>query len=74
MEGRPAGGVETFANPCDKWFCTKAKLGPDSETKVFATGFMSQGRSHFPMAWDLDNTDVPGEDRTEYYHAACAQC
>ena len=30
--------------------------------------------SYFPLAWELDNYDVPGVDRTEYYTEICSKC
>ena len=27
-----------------------------------------------PMAWDLENLEVPGDDRTVYYQDACNKC
>lgn len=31
-------------------------------------------RSYYPMAWDLTNREVMGEERTEWYEAACNKC
>ena len=74
IEGLPAGGPsETFENPCDKWFCTAAHFGGDQDTNVFAARY-SESEISYPMAWDLDNTDIPGVDRTEYYHEKCRPC
>jgi hypothetical protein len=75
IEARPAGGGETFGNPCDKWFCTGEKLGFASNTQVFATRFdRSTGSGVYPMSWDLDNIDIAGVNRTSYYIQACEQC
>lgn len=73
IEAEPAGPSETFQNPCDKWFCTKDRFG-GSGTKVFAAEFSLNNSTHYPMAWDLGNTDVPGLDRTEYYERECNAC
>ena len=75
IEGMPAGGSsETFQNPCDKWFCTKAHFGGDAAvTKVFAARY-SKSEVHYPMAWELDNLDIPGVDRTDYYQQNCESC
>jgi hypothetical protein len=52
VEGRPAGGGETLTNPCDKWFCDKAKFGTTGlhQTKAFATKFSknSSGTTYKP--------------------------
>jgi hypothetical protein len=75
IEARPAGGGETFGNPCDKWFCTPGKMGVKSNTQVFATRFDRASASGvYPMSWDLDNRDIAGENRTAYYNQACGQC
>ena len=74
IEGLPAGGSsETFEDPCDKWFCTEAHFGDNKNTNVFAAQF-SESDMSYPMAWDLDNLDIPGVDRTEYYHDKCKSC
>lgn len=74
IEGLPAGGPsETFENPCDKWFCTRAHFGDGQNTNVFAARY-SKSDISYPMAWDLDNLDIPGIDRTEYYHDKCKSC
>ena len=79
MEGRPAGGGETLGNPCDKWFCSKTK-GYGTGTRVFAAHFTRSSRTaaaagvSFPMAWEPDNRDVPGEDRSEKYTNMCGKC
>ena len=74
IEGLPAGGSsETFQNPCDKWFCTEAHFGEVDTTKVFAARYSESGIS-YPMAWELTNLDIPGVDRTEYYHQQCKPC
>ena len=74
IEGLPAGGpTETFENPCDKWFCNNNHFSDFNFTKVFAARF-SQSGIHYPMAWDLENVDIPGVDRTEYYQQHCKPC
>lgn len=74
IEGAPAGGGETFANPCDKWFCNRAHFNASGGTRAFAAGYGPPSGVHYPMAWDLPNTGVVGVDRTAYYEAACAAC
>jgi len=73
LEGRPAGGGETFANPCDKWFCNAGHFSVGS-TKTFATQFNRDEKIIYPMAWDIDNQDIPGVDRSEFYSSVCAKC
>ena len=82
IEAAPAGPEETFADPCDKWFCDAAHFN-HSGTRVVAALFqrteLSNGTirpvsSHYPMAWDLANRAVAGEDRTVYYDAICSAC
>jgi len=73
LEASPAGGNESLTNPCDKWFCTKDRM--ENGTKVFATRwrFDSSG-TVYPMAWDMNNKEVPGVDRTGYYQDVCNKC
>ena len=72
IESAPAGGGETLSNPCDKWFCSPAKFS--NGTQVFAARFDQSSKVRYPMAWDLQNTQIPGEDRTATYQAACMAC
>ena len=72
IEGKPAGGGETLADPCDKWFCSPAKA---AGTQFFAAQWSrATNASIYPMAWDVANLDVPGVDRTAYYQQACGAC
>ena len=71
LEAAPAGGGETLSDPCDKWFCSPTK---SNGTSFFSTRFDKSEGTVYPMAWDLDNEEVPGVDRTEYYQEACGQC
>jgi len=79
IEGAPAGGGEKLDSPCDKWFCNPAHFN-HSGTKVFSTKFDrtttagSAADDHYPMAWDLANHDIMGEDRSDLYEAACNAC
>mmetsp|Transcript_19852 Transcript_19852/g.39733 ORF Transcript_19852/g.39733 Transcript_19852/m.39733 type:complete len:324 (-) Transcript_19852:73-1044(-) len=72
LEAAPAGGGETLSNPCDKWFCSPAKMA--NGTEFFSTRFDASSETVYPMAWDLDNDEVPGVDRTDYYQTTCNQC
>ena len=72
VEGAPAGGGESFGNPCDKWFCSPAKA---NGTSYYAAAFARGGATAvYPMAWDPANLGVPGVDRTDYYRAVCGAC
>jgi len=72
LEAAPAGGGETLTNPCDKWFCSPSKMA--NGTTFFAARWDKTRGTVYPMAWDLDNLEVPGDDRTDYYQTACGQC
>ena len=72
VEGWPAGPGETLDNPCDKWFCNPAHFN-NSGTRVYAATYQSTD-THYPLAWDLSNQDVPGVDRTDYYEQVCSAC
>ncbi|EQC37028.1 hypothetical protein SDRG_05847 [Saprolegnia diclina VS20] len=71
LEAAPAGNGSLF-NPCDKWFCTKSYMTP--ATRVLAAKFSQRTRERYVMAWDPDNTAIPGVDRSAYYHRVCAAC
>ena len=70
IEAAPAGGGETLENPCDKWFCSPSKM---NGTQVYATKWESNG-TVYPMAWDYENREVPGVDRSAYYQSSCGAC
>ena len=74
-EGRPAGGGETLANPCDKWFCKAARFPLNGSTKVYAARFdRHANKTTYPLAWDPTNLDTPGVDRTDAYVGMCSNC
>lgn len=57
-------------DPCRRWFCNaNAKYGT---TLVYAARL---DRKHldtfYRLAWEWNNTNVPGEDRTQYYKDVC---
>jgi len=74
VEGLPAGGGETLANPpCDEWFCNPGAFASPNGTQVFAAQFeffsLAAGADagadagagvHYPMAWDRQNLHIPG--------------
>ncbi len=76
IEGAPAGAGETFANPCDKWFCNGAHFNGSvaTGTRVYAASYGPPTGVHYPMEWDVGNTGVVGVDRTAYYHKVCGAC
>lgn len=77
IEGKPAGGGESIDDPCSLWFCNAAHFppdDPDAVTKVYAARFNQSSVTRYPMAWDLGNQDIAGEDRSEAYAAMCGSC
>ena len=72
IEALPAGAGESLNNPCDKWFCNPTNFA--NNTQVFAARFDQSSKVRYPMAWDLQNTQIPGEDRTAYYQQVCMAC
>ena len=67
------GGGETLRDPCDKWFCTPAKMR--GGTEVFAARWEEDGEGTiYPMAWDRNNREIPGVNRTLYYQTVCSSC
>ena len=87
LEGRPAGGGETFTNPCDKWYCNPGHFAPpaknrsgvsdaDGRTLVYAASLSWDvpNATVYPMAWDPTNVYVHGVDRSDYYHTVCSKC
>jgi len=71
LEGAPAGGGSLF-EPCSHWFCTPAKM---EQTKVYVPQWERvTNDTIYPMAWDFANKDIPGQNRTSYYHEACKPC
>jgi hypothetical protein len=72
IEAAPAGGGETLDNPCDKWFCIPSSFS--NGTQVFAARFDQSSTVRYPMAWDLTNKAIPGENRTDSYQYACMKC
>lgn len=73
IEGKPAGGGENFTDPCNKWFCTPERF--DGKTQAFAPQYdRTTNYTVYPMAWDLQNQNVPGVNRTAFYNALCQPC
>ena len=71
MESKPAGGGETLANPCDKWFCSPGKM---NNTRVYAARWDQTSEMRYPMAWDVTNTAIPGVEMTDQYQKQCGAC
>jgi hypothetical protein len=60
-------------DPCERWFCNAGRF--DGDTQVYAARLdRSLADCSYPLAWDAQNWDVPGEDRTSYYTEICNQC
>jgi len=83
-EALPAAGfVGSLSDPCQYWFCSKERYvdasngaGDDgyTGTRVYAAKLDKEQQMHFPMAWDVENTGVPGIDVTDYMRSLCAEC
>jgi len=71
IEGKPAGAGESLDNPCDKWFCSAAKM---NGTHVFAGRWDQTAEIRYPMAWDGGNLEVPGDNVTAMYQEQCGKC
>lgn len=67
-----------YRNPCERWFCHPDRFTNNSSTttKVFAARLESSPSSNtfYRMAWEWENSNVPGEDVTAYYQATCSKC
>jgi len=77
MESKPAAGggihkdVDLY-DPCQWWFCNSEKV--ENTTFYAARLDREESDSVFPMAWDLDNQCVVGEDRTDFMRELCSNC
>lgn len=72
LEAAPAGGGETLDNPCDKWFCNPSHMA--NGTKFYSARWKQSSTVRYPMAWDLTNREIPGDDMTEFYQSTCKAC
>lgn len=72
IEALPAGGGETLSNPCDKWFCNPSQFA--NGTEVYAVRFNQHSPVRYPMAWDLNNKAIPGENMSKQYQSQCNAC
>ena len=59
--------------PHTRWFCDRKNFGPFSHntTLVYAARLTRGQGVSYPMAWELGNADVPGEDVSAYYRKMC---
>ena len=74
METKPASGQHNgvdLYDPCQWWFCNEAKV---KDTLFWAARLDKCKGVSFPMAWDMDNNAVSGEDRTFYMRELCSGC
>jgi len=72
-------GQETLGDPCDRLksrFCNAYKFNGSTEVYAvhFKRGTAEDGFTHFPMRWDLNNTHIPAENRTDFYNSICPKC
>lgn len=44
------------------------------KTEVFAARFYQNTSVRFPLAWDVNNKNIPGENRSKYYEKICNAC
>jgi hypothetical protein len=64
-------------DPCRRWFCNKANFPDDpvTATRVYAARLERRTpSSYYPLAWELEQEGVPGEEVTTYYHRICSKC
>lgn len=75
IQAQPAGDG-TLSNPCTQYFCVPNNFGSsgNGRTQVFAARFDQRSDERFPMAWDLKNSAIPGEDRSMLYQKICNAC
>ena len=71
-----ANGVTSIADdsydPCNFWFCNSFKF--DGQTRVYATRLDASADDTFPLAWDVNDTGVPGVNRTDFMTLTCSVC
>ena len=67
-----AGSVNSLSDPSEYWFCNSEKF--DGNTKVYAARLDKSlsGETYFPLAWDVNNHGVPGEDVSERMTNICS--
>ena len=74
IEGLPAAQGEVLEDPCSIWFCDKDHF-TNGTTHIYASRFDKfDAGTYYHAAWDIKNTDIPGEDRTAWYTETCTRC
>ena len=74
IEGLPAAQGESLEDPCSVWFCNEAHF-TNGTTHIYASRFDKfDADTYYHAAWDIKNTEIPGEDRTWWYTKTCTQC
>ena len=75
MEAKPASGGddENLWDPCQWWFCNSERM---QGTSFYAAKLnkISTDPVAFPLAWDVKNEGVVGEDRTDFMKHLCSRC
>eukprot|EP00553_Chaetoceros_curvisetus_P010558 CAMPEP_0204614540 /NCGR_PEP_ID=MMETSP0717-20131115/2234_1 /ASSEMBLY_ACC=CAM_ASM_000666 /TAXON_ID=230516 /ORGANISM="Chaetoceros curvisetus" /LENGTH=263 /DNA_ID=CAMNT_0051627231 /DNA_START=244 /DNA_END=1035 /DNA_ORIENTATION=- len=73
IEAKPASGKDDsdLLNPCQYWFCNRERT---DGTPFYAASLDRNKEGSFPLAWDIDNNDVMGEDRTQFMVGLCSKC
>lgn len=77
LEASPAlgdGQVDDLERPPrQRWFCQPDRFGPypQNTTLVYAARLVRGTGVSYPMAWEPENGDVPGEDVSAYYRQVC---
>jgi transglutaminase-like putative cysteine protease len=63
-------------DPCERWFCSRERFGNIvNRTLVYATRMdQKHAETNYPLAWEWNSTDVPGDNVTEYYEKVCSRC
>merc|ERR1712072_545453 len=59
-----------------KWFCNPSHFGEDKKrSPVFAARWdVNSTDVRYPMSWDINNKNIAGVDRSDYYNEVCAKC
>ena len=74
IEGLPAAEGESLNDPCSVWFCNESHFR-NGTTHIYASRFDKfDADTYYHAAWDVRNTEIPGEDRTMWYTETCSRC
>jgi len=61
--------------PCDVPFCASQEKSQNTEFIAQRAGTVTDPKNGiFPLAWDEDDKEYPGESRTENYKSMCSKC